>query len=247
MANRELKKKSLKIKQSRMKRRGKFNMKQILKDRADSVMRSEEHTVLRLQHDPQSIDVVTVVGKTIHKDPHWDRKTLRNNARNQFINTGHVNAMSMHGHRMRVGSKIYRNKRGHIFVVDSKFDEFIATGMGSKALSDDELAQLGQPDEEGWRSTNPYPLAEVKRKLKQLQEEKQYEKWLYFIVAKTDQSHLALFFSPKKDAWMYVRINPETGETKRTLIYPNKHYAEIRRLSKTWTWKTLTSPIIKLN
>lgn len=226
-------------KRIKMRRRGKFNMKQIMEDRSRSPAMAEERTHLRLQHEGP--DTVTVKAHIEHANPVFGRKFRKKEAERQFINSGPVQAMSMHGHRLRTGGRIFRNKKGHIFVVEDRLDEYLAVAFEMKQLSDEELLNLGQPDEEGWKTTNPYPLSEVKRKLLTMKNEP--EKWQHFNIAKMSTLVLDLFFSPKKDAWFYVRLNPETGKAERSQVYPNKYFAEQRRLSKTWKWYTLSNPI----
>lgn len=151
-------------------------------------------------------------------------------------------------YRNRSGNRLFRNpKTGQMFVVRDLLDEYFATVFRCHEYTDAELMQIGQPNDDGWRTAEPYPLGQTKARLLELMNES--ERWLHFMVSNTPSSRIDLFFSPKKDKWMYIEVNPLTAFVQRSQIMASKALAEMKRKKKMLRWVRLNSgqhPVIPI-
>jgi hypothetical protein len=146
----------------------------------------------------------------------------------RYVNTGHNASIR--------GLQIF-NRR----VVDDPLDSFFSCLNTKSRYTDEELINRGKPDASGKITSNPVPLGEVKERLRRLgvENDETPQKWKYFYVRKEDHTHLALFFSPQKDRWFYVEVNPKNGDCKRSTILGSKEVAEFKRREKILTWVPL--------
>ena len=143
-------------------------------------------------------------------------------------------------YRSRSGNRLFRTKNGSPFVVRDLLDEYFVTKFKAVEYTPEEIVALGQPNQEGWITSNPSPLGEVKKKLLQLMNEP--EKWLHFNITK-GTVHTDLFFSPKKDRWFYIELNPTTGLCRRSQIFRSKAVAEFKRAHQLIDWVSFKNPI----
>ena len=146
----------------------------------------------------------------------------------RYVNTGHNASIR--------GLQVF-NRR----VIDDPLDSFFSCLHRKPLYTDDELIARGKPNKDGIITSNPVPLGEVKERLRRLgvEEADTPQKWNYFYVRREAHIHLALFFSPQKDRWFYVQVNPKTGECQRSTILGSKNVAEYKRREKILTWVPL--------
>ena len=202
MGNRVLQAKRVKINAYKMRRKGKMNEKQILKDRVS------EFKPIRY---PKTGGSASVKGlSTFGSQP----------------------------------GSLFRTRKGEIFVAKDSVDEYFAHKF-ARRFTDEEM-KMGQPGEDGWITSNATPLAAVKEKLRRLAGEDDIQKWLHFAIRREAHTHIDLFFSPKKDKWFYININPVTGEAQRSNILGSKNVAEQKRLNKKLTWIPLNDRVIPI-
>lgn len=140
-------------------------------------------------------------------------------------------------YRNRAGNRLFRNtKTGAPFVVRDSLDEYFASVFQATEYTDAEIMKLGQPNDQGWRDTEPYPLGQTKARLIELMETP--EKWQHFNVVNAS-TRIDLFFSPKKDKWMYVELNPHTALCRVSQILTSKALAEFKRKHSLLRWRTV--------
>lgn len=157
------------------------------------------------------------------------------------VNTGHriIHATALH--RSRSIGSLWRDKNtGSIYVAEDKLEEFFYAAMKLRKYTDQELIAMNHPDKDGWKKHDlaGIPLGKVKERIAQIQGSP--EQWLHFDIPQAVVK-LALFFSPQKDRWFYIELNPETGQCRRTLVYGSKNVAEFKRRKRILTWVPLTS------
>lgn len=194
-----------------MRKQGKLTQAQISKDRHTPVMTAG--------------DLVKSVETPDTRAEMWERKRAR-------IST------DTFAYRNRAGNRLFRNpKTGQLFVVRDLLDEYFAAVFKCHEYTADELMKIGQPNDEGWRDAEAYPLGQTKARLLELMNEP--EKWLHFNVSNVPSSRIDLFFSPKKDKWMYVEVNPHTAAVQVSQIMSSKALAEFKRKNKLLIWRKI--------
>lgn len=228
--NRSQERKLVKMKLARMRKAGKLTSDAIEKERTEKVSRYA--TVV----DKGKYDSFTIMpdGDIMPSGRHVESARGTIQLHKTVVNTGYDRRI--HNIKPRSPGTLFRNRSGETFIVNDPLEEFIAHGLRAKKYSNEELLKLGQPDEEGWRKNEPVPLAETRRRMKQLVDEDGWQKWLYFVIRKEDHIHLALFFNPQKTQWIYVSIDPRDGAVQRTTILGSKNVAEFKRKNKKLTW-----------
>ena len=212
MANRRTEKAALKNKQLRWKKQGKLTSAQIESDKL-----KDHGMYVGLGNSMPEVEPLLDKSFVPHKT-----KEAR-----KYVTS----------HTGRSPGRIFRGKNDSIFVARDLLDEYFLTTFRLHKYSEEELLNLGQPNEEGWRTAEPVPLAEVKKKLKELQSG--IEKWRHFNVVRTEHTVIDLFFSPKKDLCFYVEISPLSGLCRRSEFLPDKMMAEFRRKVKSIRWYPL--------
>jgi len=160
----------------------------------------------------------------------------------QFINTGRVPVASvMQEYKSHTGNTLFRTRTGEIFVARDPMELYFVSKFAKK-YTDAEIIALGKPNAEGWKTAESTPLGAVKEKLLRLDADKGIMKWNHFRIRREDHIHIDLFFSPTKDRWLYIQVNPKTGVAHRSVIYGSKEVAEFKRKKKIVTWIPLSDP-----
>lgn len=236
--NRSTERQRGKIKLLRMKKQGKLTSDQIETDRFKRVSRFDTFV------DKGKYDSVTVMpdGDLMPSGRHVESARGPIELHRSVVNTGYDRRI--HNIKPKPVGTLFRTRSGGIFIAEDPLELFFASKLTAKKYSDEELRSLDAASVEGWKKNNPIPLSEVKRKLNKLAGDDDILKWLHFMLPFTGV-HLALFFSPQKDRWFYIELNPETGDCRRTIIYSCKEVAEFKRRRRILTWIPLTSnPIV---
>lgn len=236
--NRSTERQRLKIKLARLKKQGKMTSDQIETDRYKKVSSYDTYT------DKGKYDSVTVMpdGDEMPSGRHVVSARGPVVFHKSVLNTGYDRRI--HSVKPQPAGTLFRTRTGGVFVARDPMEEFFASKLTEKKYSRSEIETLDQSNSEGWRDHESIPLSEVKRKLTKLAGSEDILKWQHFMLPKTTV-HTALFFSPQKDKWFYIELNPDSGECRRTIIYTCKEVAEFKRKRRILTWIPLTTnPIV---
>jgi len=161
----------------------------------------------------------------------------------QFINTGRGPvAAEMQMYKARAGGTLFRTRTGEIFVAKDMLDEYFASKFATHRYTEAEIIGMGKANTEGWKTAEATPLGAVKEHILRLTAAEDIQKWRHFSIRREDHIHIDLFFSPTKDRWFYIWLDPITGIAQRSTIIGSKEVAEFKRTNHKLTWVPLTNP-----